>query len=126
MLGDAGANALGAVLGTAAAAGLSRRGRIAVLAGITGLTAASEVVSFTKVIQRTPLLHWLDMLGRRPAHAAPHPGPGPGSASRAPGPLTAARARPATMLRPRGRRRLRSRPSPGRTLPPAKTPSPTQ
>lgn len=85
MLGDAGANALGAVLGTAAAAGLSRRGRIAVLAGITGLTAASEVVSFTKVIQRTPLLHWLDMLGRRPAHAAPHPGPGPGSAGRGAG-----------------------------------------
>jgi UDP-GlcNAc:undecaprenyl-phosphate GlcNAc-1-phosphate transferase len=85
MLGDAGANALGGVLGTAAAAGLSRRGRIAVLAGITGLTAASEVVSFTKVIQRTPLLHWLDMLGRRPAHAAPHPGPGPGSASRGAG-----------------------------------------
>ena len=84
MLGDAGANALGAVLGTAAAAGLSRRARIAMLAGITGLTAASEVVSFTKVIQRTPPLHWLDMLGRRPAHAA-HPGSGPGSASRGAG-----------------------------------------
>ena len=84
MLGDAGANALGAVLGTAAAAGLSRRARIAMLAGITGLTAASEVVSFTKVIQRTPPLHWLDMLGRRPAHAA-HPGPGPGSPSRGAG-----------------------------------------
>jgi len=84
MLGDAGANALGALLGTAAAAGLSRRARIAMLAGITGLTAASEVVSFTKVIQRTPPLHWLDMLGRRPAHAA-HPGPGPGSASRGAG-----------------------------------------
>ena len=84
MLGDAGANALGAVLGTAAAAGLSRRARIAMLAGITGLTAASEVVSFTKVIQRTPPLHWLDMLGRRPAHAA-HSGPGPDSASRGTG-----------------------------------------
>ncbi len=54
------------------------------LAGITGLTAASEVVSFTKVIQRTPPLHWLDMLGRRPAHAA-HSGPGPDSASRGTG-----------------------------------------
>ena len=84
MLGDAGANALGALLGTAAAAGLSRRARIAMLAGITGLTAASEVVSFTKVIQRTPPLHWLDMLGRRPAHAV-HPRPGPGSASRGAG-----------------------------------------
>jgi UDP-N-acetylmuramyl pentapeptide phosphotransferase/UDP-N-acetylglucosamine-1-phosphate transferase len=70
MLGDAGANALGAMLGTAAAGSLSRRSRIALLAGVTALTAASEVVSFTKVIQRTPPLHWLDMLGRRPAHAA--------------------------------------------------------
>ncbi len=76
MLGDAGANALGAMLGTAAAAGLSRRSRIALLAGVTALTAASEVVSFTKVIQRTPPLHWLDMLGRRPAHAA-SPASGP-------------------------------------------------
>jgi hypothetical protein len=51
----------------AAAAGLPRPARIALLAGITGLTAASEKVSFTKVIERTPPLRWLDMLGRRPA-----------------------------------------------------------
>ena len=63
MLGDAGANALGAMLG-AAAAGLPRAARIALLAGIAGLTAASEKVSFTKVIERTPALHRLDMLGR--------------------------------------------------------------
>ena len=66
MLGDTGANALGAMLGAAAAASLPRRRRVAVLAGIIALTAASEKVSFTKVIQRTPPLHWLDMLGRRP------------------------------------------------------------
>jgi UDP-GlcNAc:undecaprenyl-phosphate/decaprenyl-phosphate GlcNAc-1-phosphate transferase len=66
MLGDAGANALGAMLG-ASAAGLSRPARVALLAGIAGLTAASEKVSFTKVIARTPALNWLDMLGRRPA-----------------------------------------------------------
>jgi UDP-N-acetylmuramyl pentapeptide phosphotransferase/UDP-N-acetylglucosamine-1-phosphate transferase len=71
MLGDAGANALGAMLAAAAAGSLSRRTRLAILAGITGLTAVSEVVSFTKVIRRTPPLHWLDMLGRRPAHAKP-------------------------------------------------------
>jgi len=69
MLGDAGANALGAMLG-ASAAGLSRPARIALLAGIAGLTAASEKVSFTKVIARTPALNWLDMLGRRPAPRA--------------------------------------------------------
>jgi UDP-GlcNAc:undecaprenyl-phosphate GlcNAc-1-phosphate transferase len=71
MLGDAGANALGALLGVAAAASLSRPARLALLAAITGLTAASEVVSFTAVIERTPALRWLDMLGRRPVPAAP-------------------------------------------------------
>jgi UDP-GlcNAc:undecaprenyl-phosphate/decaprenyl-phosphate GlcNAc-1-phosphate transferase len=70
MLGDCGANALGAMLG-AAAAGLPRSARIALLAGITGLTAASEKVSFTKVIERTPALRWLDALGRRPPELVP-------------------------------------------------------
>jgi UDP-GlcNAc:undecaprenyl-phosphate/decaprenyl-phosphate GlcNAc-1-phosphate transferase len=70
MLGDAGANALGAMLG-ASAAGLPRTARVALLAGIAGLTAASEKVSFTKVIARTPALNWLDMLGRRPAPQVP-------------------------------------------------------
>ena len=74
MLGDAGANALGALLGVAAAASLSRPARLALLAAITGLTAASEVVSFTAVIERTPALRWLDMLGRRPVPVAPVPG----------------------------------------------------
>ena len=74
MLGDAGANALGAMLGVAAAASLSRPARLALLAAIAGLTAASEVVSFTAVIERTPALRWLDMLGRRPVPAAPVPG----------------------------------------------------
>jgi UDP-GlcNAc:undecaprenyl-phosphate GlcNAc-1-phosphate transferase len=74
MLGDAGANALGALLGVAAGASLSRPARLTLLAAITGLTAASEVVSFTAVIERTPALRWLDMLGRRPGPAAPVPG----------------------------------------------------
>jgi UDP-GlcNAc:undecaprenyl-phosphate/decaprenyl-phosphate GlcNAc-1-phosphate transferase len=68
MLGDCGANAIGAMLGAAAAASLPRSARIALLAGIAGLTAASEKVSFTKVIERTPTLRWLDMLGRRPVN----------------------------------------------------------
>jgi len=59
------------VLGVAAAAGLSRPARLAVLTGIMGLTAASEVISFTAVIQRTPALRWLDMLGRRPPAVGP-------------------------------------------------------
>lgn len=72
MLGDAGANALGAMLGVAATA-LPRRGRLAALGVVVGLTAASEVVSFTRVIERTPALRWLDMLGRRPAAPADSP-----------------------------------------------------
>ena len=76
MLGDAGANALGAMLGTAAAIALPRTARVAVLAAIAGLTAASEAVSFTKVIERTPPLRWLDMLGRRPPAMAAAGTPG--------------------------------------------------
>ena len=67
MLGDAGANALGAMLGAAAAGSLPRSARVGLLAGIVALTVASEKVSFTKVIERTPTLRRLDMLGRRPA-----------------------------------------------------------
>jgi hypothetical protein len=82
MLGDAGANALGGMLGVTAAVALPRTARIAVLAAIAGLTAASEVVSFTRVIDRTPPLRWLDMLGRRPAAAGPAPGAGGAVTSR--------------------------------------------
>jgi hypothetical protein len=74
MLGDGGANALGAMLGAAAAITLPRTARLGALAVIVGLTAASEKVSFTKVIDRTPPLRRLDMLGRRPT-AQPSPVP---------------------------------------------------
>ncbi len=70
MLGDAGANALGALLGVAAARALPRRGRLGALAVVVTLTLVSEKVSFTKVIERTPTLHKLDMLGRRPVPLA--------------------------------------------------------
>jgi UDP-N-acetylmuramyl pentapeptide phosphotransferase/UDP-N-acetylglucosamine-1-phosphate transferase len=67
MLGDAGANALGALLGVALAARTGPAGRAVALAVLAGLTAASEKVSFTKVIQDTPWLRAIDELGRRPA-----------------------------------------------------------
>ncbi|MEU5783329.1 hypothetical protein [Micromonospora lupini] len=65
MLGDSGANALGALLGVALAARSGPLGRAGLLAVLAGLTAASEKVSFTSVIQRTPGLRQLDALGRR-------------------------------------------------------------
>jgi UDP-GlcNAc:undecaprenyl-phosphate/decaprenyl-phosphate GlcNAc-1-phosphate transferase len=71
MLGDCGANALGAMIGLAAASSLRRPARLAILGGLAALTAASEKVSFTKVIAKTPALNWLDMLGRRPAAQVP-------------------------------------------------------
>jgi len=68
MLGDAGANCLGALLGVAAAAGLRRRRTLAVVTvTVAALTLVSERVSFTAVIDATPGLRDLDRLGRRPA-----------------------------------------------------------
>ncbi|MFF0868614.1 hypothetical protein ACFYUV_43155 [Nonomuraea sp. NPDC003560] len=66
MLGDAGANSLGALLGLAAVTKLGRPGRLVLLGTVAALTAASEKVSFTKVIAANPVLNRLDMLGRRP------------------------------------------------------------
>jgi O-antigen ligase len=66
MLGDAGANALGALLGVALVGKTGTTGRAVALAVLAGLTAASERVSFTKVIQDTPWLRRLDELGRQP------------------------------------------------------------
>ncbi|MGC1213005.1 MAG: hypothetical protein WA890_17280, partial [Micromonospora sp.] len=64
MLGDSGANALGALLGVSLAARTGPVGRAGVLAVLAALTAASEKVSFTQVIQRTPGLREIDALGR--------------------------------------------------------------
>jgi UDP-N-acetylmuramyl pentapeptide phosphotransferase/UDP-N-acetylglucosamine-1-phosphate transferase len=67
MLGDCGANALGALVGLRWAAVPSRGRRAVLLATVTALTLASEKVSFTTVIEATPGLRELDRLGRRPA-----------------------------------------------------------
>ncbi|QAY62380.1 hypothetical protein ET495_02925 [Xylanimonas allomyrinae] len=65
MLGDCGANALGALAGARLALGMPRPLRVAALAGVVGLTLASERVSFSKVIAETPWLKAVDDLGRR-------------------------------------------------------------
>jgi hypothetical protein len=64
MLGDCGANALGAAVGTAAAQALPRPFRLVACGAVLALNLASERVSFTEVIERTPLLRRLDQLGR--------------------------------------------------------------
>ncbi|MGY1643068.1 hypothetical protein ACI782_18335 [Geodermatophilus sp. SYSU D00703] len=65
MLGDCGANAVGALLGLRLAALPGRPARAGLLAGVVALTLASEKVSFTKVIEATAGLRELDRLGRR-------------------------------------------------------------
>lgn len=64
MLGDCGANGLGAGMATAALPVLPRPARLAALTAVVALNAASERVSFTAVIARTPWLRRLDELGR--------------------------------------------------------------
>lgn len=66
MLGDTGANVLGAVLGLAAVLDLGRGPRNGILVVLIGLTVAAELVSFSRVIERVPPLRRLDLLGRRP------------------------------------------------------------
>ena len=66
MLGDGGANALGAAAGTVVALGAPRGVRLGVLAATVALNLVSERVSFTEVIARTPILRELDAFGRRP------------------------------------------------------------
>ena len=65
MLGDCGANAVGALLGLRLARLPGRSSRSGLLAAVAALTLASEKVSFTRVIEATPGLRELDRLGRR-------------------------------------------------------------
>jgi len=64
MLGDAGANVLGAAVGVGVVLASSPGVRLGVLAVVAALNLASEVVSFSRVIRGTPPLRFLDDLGR--------------------------------------------------------------
>jgi len=65
MLGDAGANPLGALCGLALLCAVpSSGGRWLVLAALLALNGASEFVSFSRVIDAVPPLRWADRLGR--------------------------------------------------------------
>lgn len=66
MLGDAGSNVLGAVLGLGVVAGCGPAARDVVLVAVAALNVAGELVSFTRVIDAVPPLRALDRAGRRP------------------------------------------------------------
>lgn len=65
MLGDTGANALGAAIGLGLITQVEGGAAVVTLAVLIGLNALSEFVSFTKIIETVPPLRMLDQLGRR-------------------------------------------------------------
>lgn len=66
MLGDTGANALGALLGCESVARISRTRRWGAIVALAGLTFLGERRSLGALIERTPVLSGLDALGRQP------------------------------------------------------------
>jgi hypothetical protein len=68
MLGDSGANPLGGVLGLGLGLSLGEPGRLLALVVVTALNLASEKVSFSAVIDRTPVLRALDRAGSLRSH----------------------------------------------------------
>ena len=64
MLGDAGSNALGAVLGLESVRRLTGLRRLGVIGALAALTALGETRSLGEVIERTPGLRTLEALGR--------------------------------------------------------------
>jgi hypothetical protein len=66
MLGDAGANVLGAAVGLGVVVSCAPRTRLVVLAIVAALNLLSEVVSFSRVIDAVAPLRFLDRTGRLP------------------------------------------------------------
>jgi hypothetical protein len=64
MLGDAGSNALGALLGLSSVNRFTERGRWVAIGALAGLTILGERRSLGALIERTPGLRELDALGR--------------------------------------------------------------
>jgi hypothetical protein len=64
MLGDAGSNALGAMLGLNSVDRFTGRGRKLAIAALAGLNLLGEIRSLGELIERTPGLAHLDRLGR--------------------------------------------------------------
>jgi hypothetical protein len=66
MLGDTGANVLGAVVSLAVVLGMSPGGRNLALVVVAGLNVAGELLSFSRLIDAVPPLRALDRAGRLP------------------------------------------------------------
>jgi hypothetical protein len=66
MLGDAGSNAFGAMLGLRSVDRFEGRRRWLAIGALAGLTVLGERRSLGALIERTPVLRELDALGRRP------------------------------------------------------------
>ena len=66
MLGDCGANTLGALLGWSACRAVPPAGRAALAAAVVAITLAGERVSFSAVIDAHPALRSLDRAGAAP------------------------------------------------------------
>jgi hypothetical protein len=64
MLGDAGSNALGGLLGLKSVERFTGRGRWVAIGALAGLTILGERTSIGALIERTPGLAWIDRLGR--------------------------------------------------------------
>jgi hypothetical protein len=64
MLGDAGSNALGGLLGLNSVKRFAGRGRWVAIGALAGLTLLGERTSIGAWIERTPTVSWLDRLGR--------------------------------------------------------------
>jgi UDP-N-acetylmuramyl pentapeptide phosphotransferase/UDP-N-acetylglucosamine-1-phosphate transferase len=66
MLGDTGANVLGAAVGYGLVLGLGATGEWIAVAVVVAANLSSERVSFGSLIDRVGLLRWIDRLGCRP------------------------------------------------------------
>lgn len=69
MLGDVGANVIGAVAGLWLLDALDTTGRLVALAIVLALTVYGELRSLNDLIERTPLLREIDSIGRNEPHA---------------------------------------------------------
>jgi UDP-GlcNAc:undecaprenyl-phosphate/decaprenyl-phosphate GlcNAc-1-phosphate transferase len=69
MLGDVGANLIGAVAGLWLIYALDTTGQLIALAIVLAITVYGELRSLNALIERTPLLREIDSIGRNDAHA---------------------------------------------------------